>query len=132
VQNIYQLSNRLKGKAAKWLQSCSESMTMPVNELLYEMENIFDNREPQLATHFKNILYEKLILSNKINISQEELLEHLIDGIPDYALRNQAKMQRFLNTAELLDAFKKIQLKQNFTTTTTKLRSRQIPINLQL
>jgi len=132
VQNIYQLSNRLKGKAAKWLTSCSESMTMPVNELLYEMENIFDNREPQLATHFKNILYEKLILSNKINISQEELLEHLIDGIPDYALRNQSKMQRFSNTAELLDAFKKIQLKQNFTTTTTKLRSRQIPINLQL
>jgi len=56
----------------------------------------------------------------------------LIDGIPDYALRNQSKMQRFSNTAELLDAFKKIQLKQNFTTTTTKLRSRQIPINLQL
>jgi len=58
VQNIYQLddhsvraliSNRLKGKAAKWLQSCSESMTMPVNELLYEMENIFDNRESQPA-----------------------------------------------------------------------------------
>jgi len=58
VQNIYQLddhsvraliSNRLKGKASKWLQSCSESMTMPVNELLYEMENIFDNRESQPA-----------------------------------------------------------------------------------
>jgi len=109
VQNIYQLddhsvraliSNRLKGKASKWLQSCSESMTMPVNELLYEMENIFDNRESQLVMKrkfekkiwqsdesFQEYFYEKLILSNKINISQEELL--------GYALRNQAKMQRF-------------------------------------
>jgi len=143
LQNIYQLddhsvraliSNRLKGNAAKWQQSCLESMTMPVNELLYEMENIFDNRESQLAMKrkfekkiwqsdesFQEYFYEKLILSNKINISQEELLEHLIDGIPDYALRNQAKMQRFSNTAELLDAFKKIQLKQIFVKNNNKV-----------
>jgi len=109
-------------------------MTMPVNELLYELENIFDNRESKLAMKskfekkiwqsnesFQEYFYEKLILSNKINISQEELLEHLIDGIPDYALRNQAKMQRFLNTAELLDAFKKIQLKQIFVNNNNKV-----------
>jgi len=70
---------------------------------------------------FQEYFYEKLILSNKINISQKELLEHLNDGIPDYALRNQEKMQRFSNTAELLHAFKKLQLKQIFVNNNNKV-----------
>jgi len=87
------------------------------------MENVFENRERQLELKrkfekkiwttdesFQEYFYEKLIMSTKLNISQDELVEYVIDGIPDYALRTQARMQRFTNTNELLDAFKKIQL----------------------
>ncbi|XP_030380862.1 uncharacterized protein LOC115628787 isoform X1 [Scaptodrosophila lebanonensis] len=122
------IANRLKGKDVKWLQSRNDLLTIPINELLNEMETVFQNRESllslkrkfekktwQLNESFQEYFYEKLILSTKLNVDKIELLEHIIDGIPNYNLRTQARMQRFKNTTELLDAFKSIQLKPDYT-----------------
>ncbi|KMQ84805.1 hypothetical protein RF55_12848 [Lasius niger] len=48
---------------------------------------------------------------NRVPIDEDELLEHVIDGIPDVALRDQARIQGFMSTDSLLKAFEKITLR---------------------
>lgn len=40
-------------------------------------------------------------------------MDYTIDGIPDYQLRNHARMQNFSSMSMLLQAFKKISLRSN-------------------
>lgn len=41
-------------------------------------------------------------------------MDYLVDGIPDNVLRNQARIQQFRNKSDLLSAFNKISLKDEF------------------
>lgn len=50
-------------------------------------------------------------MSNKVSIAEDELLDYLIDGIPDTNMQDQARMQQFESISDLLDAFKNINLK---------------------
>ena len=70
-------------------------------------------REMEARTWRKNETFcdyyiEKLMLANQINVDAEELVDLLIDGIPDTRLRDQARMNCYENAEELLRAFKKI------------------------
>lgn len=91
------ISIKLKGRALKWFYSRSDIMSMSVANLLGEMRMLFEDRSSRLALmkefegrkwhsneSFQEYFNEKLILSNKILMNEADLLEHIIEGIPDY------------------------------------------------
>ena len=49
-------------------------------------------------------------LSESYSYHEEELIEYLIDGIPDHSLQNHAKLQKFKSQASLLEAFREVTL----------------------
>ncbi|XP_070529412.1 uncharacterized protein [Cardiocondyla obscurior] len=54
-------------------------------------------------------------MGNHVSIENDELLEYIIDGIPDVGLRDQARMQGFSSIDGLLKAFEKIALRDRGT-----------------
>lgn len=67
------------------------------------MERIWHYNEP-----FHQYFQNKLMLSNNLNIREEELIKDIIDGFNNQILQTQAKIQRFRTTSELLEAFQNI------------------------
>lgn len=119
------ISTKLKGRSLRWFYSRSDAMSLSVENLLAEMELLFEDRSSRLVLAkefearkwqpnetFQEYFNEKIILSNKISISDMDLIEHIIDGIPDYILRSQAKMQRFKDKQSLLKAFQGVKLRK--------------------
>ena len=117
---------RLKDKALKCFQSKPSHFGMSATELLEAMKGVFDHRPSKLALRrvmeartwktnetFCDYYIEKLTLENRINVDSEELIDLLIDGIPNTRLRDQARMNYYENAEELLRAFKKIELEEN-------------------
>lgn len=87
------------------------------------MSRIFNNRPSRLTLRkdferrkwrngetFSEYFHEKVVLANKASIDEEELIDCLIDGVPDARMRSQARMLRFTSTNDLLDAFQKLSL----------------------
>lgn len=114
---------RLKGKALEWFHSKPEHIGMPVNELLEKMRKMFWHRQNKLKLRktfedrvwkkdetFHEYLHDKMIKGNRVPINEEELLDYIIDGIPNETLRNQARMQQFETTNAMREAFEKITL----------------------
>ncbi|XP_070070155.1 uncharacterized protein [Drosophila takahashii] len=60
------------------------------------------------ATYFNN----KTLLAAHIRIDDEELIDSIIEGIPDTLLRQQAHMHCFNSSAQLLQAFAKVSLRK--------------------
>ncbi|XP_043258037.1 uncharacterized protein LOC122400580 [Colletes gigas] len=117
------IGTRLKGNASVWYHSRPEHLRMSATELLVEMSKIFDRRQSRLKLRrqfeerkwrtdeeFSAYVHEKVIFGNLVSVDKEELLEYVIDGIPDIQLRNQARLQRFNTTIALLTAFEGISL----------------------
>lgn len=133
LKNTYRLSDdltkimigtRLKGKALSWFHSRSEHVTMPVNELLWHLKEMFHRRPGKMLLRkqfeqrmwkreetFSEYLHEKLILANYIAIDEDEAMEYVIEGIPDSMLRDQARVQRLRTKGDLLEAFENITLR---------------------
>ena len=117
------ISSKLKGRASIWFHSKSEHLQKGVNDLLKEMETMFDHRPGKLAQrrefearvwqhseNFCDYYHDKLILGNRVPISEEEIVDYIVDGIPDEQIQNQARIQCFKEKADLLKAFEKISL----------------------
>jgi len=81
---------------------------MPLDEFFEEMRSIFWHRQNKLTLRktfedctwkkdetFSEYVHEKTILGNRILIDKDELLDYIIDGIPNETLHNQAHIQRF-------------------------------------
>lgn len=51
-------------------------------------------------------------MGNRIPIDDSEVLEYVIDGIPDETLRNQARIQGFETVNTLLKAFERMTLRE--------------------
>jgi len=56
-------------------------------------------------------MHEKIILANQVPVPEDEIVEYIIDGIPESSLRNQAYIGRITTRASLLKAFEKVTLK---------------------
>ncbi|KYM96866.1 Gag-Pol polyprotein [Cyphomyrmex costatus] len=85
---------KLKRKASQWFHAKPEHLEMPVRELISEMEKMFDHRPSKMELRRR---FEKR--------------NFIIDGIPETHLRNQARMHRFGEKAELLEAFEQVTLR---------------------
>ncbi|XP_011860259.1 PREDICTED: uncharacterized protein LOC105557594 isoform X1 [Vollenhovia emeryi] len=118
------MGSRLKGKALEWLHSRSEYIAMPVNDLLGKLREMFYHRPSKILTRrqfeqrtwkreetFSSYLHDKVILADRVPIEDDEIIEYIIEGIPDQMLRNQARVQRLKSQESLLEAFDKVSLR---------------------
>ncbi|XP_055902458.1 uncharacterized protein LOC129943036 [Eupeodes corollae] len=80
------------------------------NESRLSLKRAFEGRVWQTAESFQNYMHEKIILANKLDLDEEEVLENLIEGIPDPGLKTQARIQCFTTKQQLADAFRQIEL----------------------
>lgn len=135
LRNTYNLNDntlriliglKLKGKALKWFHSKAEHVEMNCEELLKELKDMFDHRLSQLslrktfegriwktAETFSDYYHEKMIMANRVPIDKEELVDYLLEGIPDIRLRDQARMQCFESPSKFLEAFRNITLRSD-------------------
>lgn len=117
------IGSKLKGKASAWFHSRPEHLELNSENLMIEIKSMFDHRTSKLTLRkefedrkwkntesFGEYYHEKIILANNTSVDEEELVDYLIDGIPNDHLRNQARMQRFVNKRSLFEAFEKISL----------------------
>ncbi|XP_025997281.2 uncharacterized protein LOC113005666 [Solenopsis invicta] len=114
---------RLKGKALEWLHSKAEYMEISLEALLHELRTMFDHRPSRVALRkkfeervwrkgetFADYMHQKVILGNRLPFDEEELVEYIIDGIPDRGLRNQARIGGLDSRAALMERFERITL----------------------
>lgn len=133
LRTMYQLDDcatttiitlRLRGKALKWFHSKPSLMNLSASLLLGEIQKMFDHRVDKLAARrefekrtwqkterFCDYFHDKITLANQILIDPEELIDLVIDGVPDARLRDQARMQRLETVEDLLETFKKLSLR---------------------
>jgi len=75
------------------------------------MRRKFEGRLWKKDETFHEYVHEKVILGNRVPIAADEVLDYIIDGIPDSVLRDQARIQRFETTEFLLAAFERVTLR---------------------
>lgn len=115
---------RLKGKASEWFQSKAEHVELSLDDLLAELREMYDHRPSKVKLRkkfeervwrssetFHQYVHEKIILANQVPIPEDEIVEYLIDGIPEVNFRDQARIGQINTKASLLKAFEKITLK---------------------
>ncbi|XP_043496431.1 uncharacterized protein LOC122520413 [Polistes fuscatus] len=114
---------RLKGRALEWFRSRREYLHLTVDELLVELRKMFHQRISKMTLRtrfqervwkrdesFSDYFHEKIILANRIEIDEEEMIEFVIAGIPDQSLRDQARVHGHKRKESLLSAFEHISL----------------------
>lgn len=90
---------KLKGKAQMWLHSKPNFINDSTHNILEEMKRIFSTKENKLMMRrnfearkwkynepFVDYYNDKIMLSNNIGIDDDELIDPIIDGIPDNQL----------------------------------------------
>ncbi|XP_046810009.1 uncharacterized protein LOC124420594 [Lucilia cuprina] len=109
---------KLRGKAQAWLHSKPNFIYESTEEILTQMKEIFCTKENKLMMRrkfeariwkfgetFTDYYNDKIILANKVDVSDDELIDNIIEGIPDEQLRVQANLQCYTNKTQLLQAF---------------------------
>lgn len=117
---------RLKGKALEWFHSRPEFIGMSFDALIDELRLMFRHRRSRMTIRrtfearvwkkdetFREYMHEKIIMGNHVPVEADEMIDYIIDGIPDNALRNQARIQRFTETESLLRSFEAITLRDH-------------------
>lgn len=117
------LMSKLKGNAQSWLYASSSRINVDVEVLLNQLteafgakqnkimlRRLFEDRKWKQSENFATYYNEKILLAAPIQLDAEELLDNVIEGIPDESLRQQAYMQCFKEASQVLKAFNKITL----------------------
>lgn len=120
---------KLKKKALEWFHSRPEHVEMTFDALIGEIRKMFRHHQSKVTLRkkfegrlwkkdetFHEYFHEKMILGNRVPIAADEILDYIIDGIPDKVMRDQTRMQRFDTTESLLEAFEKITIRDRYTT----------------
>lgn len=115
------LASKLVGSIAEWFHSSSEHLSLPVSQLLNRMRVLFnqDNKRINLRKEFEErkwksnetfteYFYQKIIMANKIPVEENEIVDYLIEGIPDAVIKHQAMMQCFENKEVMFKAMKDV------------------------
>ncbi|XP_015514359.2 uncharacterized protein LOC107220321 [Neodiprion lecontei] len=127
---------RLKERALEWFHSKPEHIQMATGELLRELRGMFFQRPNKIAVRrrfeertwkktetFNDYAHEKTILANQLGLPEEEILQYIVDGIPDANLRDAARIHGFTTKAGLLQAFEEITLRDRSDTTRSTAKS---------
>lgn len=106
-----------------------------------ERKRLFENRVWKKGDIFNDYCYDKVILGNKVPITEEEIVEYVIDGLSSMTLRNQVRMHSFFTVTEFPKIFRRISLetpdtsivrrnysgKENLKTVSPKMVSKDSP-----
>lgn len=81
--------------------------------MIFDLTNLNFSKQFKLRTwrineSFNDYYHDKIIKANEVPIPDDEVIDYVIDGIPNYQLRNHARLQNFLTLPAFLQAFKKI------------------------
>lgn len=71
----------------------------------------FKQRSWKREETFHQYIHEKVILTNQVPISEDDIIDYIIDGISLTSLRDQARIDMFTSKASLLQAFEKVTLR---------------------
>lgn len=90
------ISSRLKGRALSWFHSKVEYLTLDMEGLLKEMEQMFDLCPGRLTLRkefeariwrkgesFGDYYHDKIILVIRIPIAEDEILDYIVEGVTD-------------------------------------------------
>lgn len=118
------IGSRLRGRALDWLYSKAEFLEITVTQLLEEMRSMFGRRISKLVLRkefegrvwkygesFSEYLHDKIILANKVPVAEDEVVDYIVEGIPDPMLRDQARIQKLKTTESLREAFERVKLR---------------------
>ncbi|XP_073819555.1 uncharacterized protein [Musca autumnalis] len=150
LQQLYNLSDdllrvlfamKLVGKPLNWLHARRNTVLEDISEIFgqfclmfgstdskMETRKKFERRVWQITENFTDYCDAKVQLAENLNLDDDELMEYVIDGIPNVQLRRQTLMQRFDNIKELCKAMAAIKLprsaeqKQSATAAKTNVR----------
>jgi hypothetical protein len=113
---------RLREKARDWLHSADEYMLLSAEELLGGLGAMFDRRLGDKVLHerfrerewrkdetFSDYVHQKIILANRVPIAKGQLLDYIIDGIPNPILRNEARISGVSTAEELRARFEQVE-----------------------
>ena len=116
------ISTKMKEKTLEWFHSKPDHLELSLDDLLKNMKKMFDHKPRKLVLRkkfeerawkhsklFNEYVHEKVLLGNCVPVNNDELVDYIIEGIPDQFLKNQAKMQGFTEVEEL-KAFEKVLL----------------------
>ncbi|KMQ87578.1 hypothetical protein RF55_13099 [Lasius niger] len=94
-------SSKLKGCAFEWFHSKPDHLTFSIKDLLKAMREMFDLRQSRLSLRkkfeertwrmnesFTSYYHDKIILANRVPIEDDEVVDYVIDGIPDRNLQD--------------------------------------------
>lgn len=112
---------RAKGKANYWLLSQPSLLSGDIDDIFSQMQIRFGTKGNLVELRqslekrkwlndevFASYFYDKQMLANKLNVTDDEMVQYILEGIPNVELRNQGKLQRFATPAAVLDAFRDI------------------------
>lgn len=141
VQQTYGLSDnmlrvlfatKLIGRAQNWLHSRRNSAGEHFDELLnqfcltfgtkeskLEMRKKFEERKWKYEENFVDYFNEKLMLSGKLSLAEDELVEYIIDGIPNMQIRTQMSMYHHTSSSEIIKALAGVKLQKPKTVSQT-------------
>lgn len=118
------LCNRLKDRALRWYHSKSDVVEKNFYNILAEMRAMFDRRPSKLQRKrefeqrqwkpresFAEYVHDKVTLGNSVPIANDEIVDHIIEGIPDENLQTQARIHRFRVPADIIEAFERVTLR---------------------
>jgi len=71
----------------------------------------FERRTWQTGETFRAYFHDKIIMANRISVDADEIIDYVVDGIPDPRLRDQARLQRFKDATDLVEAFENVTLR---------------------
>ncbi|XP_046868374.1 uncharacterized protein LOC124460838 [Drosophila willistoni] len=116
---------KLKGKALDWIHSNPECLCQPVKTIFDAMGKVFGSKKTNVIIRrefearkwcvgepFLNYFNDKVGLAGGLRLPEDEMVEYIVDGIPDRHLREMACMQRFGSKDDVLAAFVNIVLQR--------------------
>ncbi|KYM95693.1 ATP-dependent RNA helicase glh-2 [Cyphomyrmex costatus] len=76
----------------------------------FALRHKFEERKWKVGEAYREYHHDKIVLGNRLSLEEDELVEYVIEGIPNMRLRDHARMQRFKSLNLLLEAFENITL----------------------
>jgi adenylate kinase family enzyme len=113
---------RLRGKVLTWLHSSRKHMQLSTEELLRELEPMYDQQADSMTLHeefrarkwrkdetFSDYMHEKIVLGNRVPIAEKQLLGYIIDGILHWGLRSNVRVNGVSTKEELRARFENVE-----------------------
>ena len=70
-------------------------------ESMFSRRRLLEQRIWKAEESFTDYYQDKMVLAAGLSMTEEEIVEYIIEGVNDYSLANQARLQRF-HTKEAL------------------------------